>query len=37
MIESGQKYKTRVEMHVSLRKKYDDRMVEMWKVFYHIH
>ena len=36
MIESGQKYKKRVEKHVILRKKYDDTMAEIWKVYFHI-
>ena len=36
MIESGQKYKKEVENHFMLRKKYDDTMAEMWKVYFHI-
>ena len=36
MIESGQKYKQRVEKHVIVRKHYDDAIAAMWKVFFRI-
>ena len=36
MIESGQKYKKRVEKHVIPRKHYDEAMTAMWKVFFQI-